>query len=118
MTLYGVKRQILPATHDPLSAIHYLTQKDLSALKEIEMNINTNQKNYMLKGTVEQKELSLREKSYVLYVARAEIKRRDNNPYHKSSVSIVFLKDKENIPILIKIAASGIFINVKLVDIR
>lgn len=118
MSIAGVKRQILPNTHDPLSAIFNIRHLDLDKVKEIEMNINTNQKNYILKGTAEQKDILIHKQAYRVILAKAEIARRDKNPYHKSSISMVLLKEKENIPILIKVFASGVLINARLIDIR
>ncbi len=118
MTILGVKRSILPNTQDPLSAIFNMRRLDLGKIKDIEMSINTNQKNYILNGAVTQESLSVNKKTYALAVAAAEIKRRDKNPYHKSSLTIVFLKDTGNIPILINAFASGILIKAKLVRIK
>ncbi len=118
MAISGVKRSVLPNTQDPLSAIFNIRRLDLGKIKDIEMNINTNQKNYILNGVVTQESLSINKKIYALAVATAEIKRRDKNPYHKSSLKIVFLKDYGNIPILINVFASGILIKAKLVRIK
>lgn len=119
MEISGIKRQILPQTHDPLSLVYYLSHRDLSALKGIDLNINTNQKNYSLKGGIEEKSIQVNKELYTIYTANVEIKRRDKNPYHKSKASIVFLKSGQiNIPITIKIIASGVLINAKLVDIQ
>lgn len=118
MSIAGVKRQILPNTQDPLSAIFNIGHLDFGKVKEIEMNINTNQKNYVLKGTTEQKDISVHKKTYKIILAKAEIKRRDKNPYHKSSITMVLLKEKGNIPILIKVFASGVLINARLIDIK
>lgn len=118
MSIAGVKRQILPNTHDPLSATFNIRHLDLDKVKEIEMNINTNQKNYILKGTAEQKNILIHKQAYRIILAKAEIARRDKNPYHKSSISMVLLKEKQNLPILIKVFASGVLINARLIEIR
>ncbi len=118
MTIENQKRQIFSHTQDPLSAIFNLKKIDFDKIKDIEMNINTNQKNYILKGTAKQQEILLGKKTYKIVLARAEIKRRDKNPYHKSKITMVLLKDKENIPVLIKVLASGFLINARLVDIE
>ncbi len=118
MSIVGVKRQILPNTQDPLSAILNIKRMDFNKVKEWEMNINTNQKNYILKGIATQQGIIVNKKTYRIVLAKAQIKRRDKNPYHKSNISMVLLEEKENIPILIKVFASGILINAKLIDIK
>lgn len=118
MTISGVKRSILPDTQDPLSAIFNIRQLDLGKTKDFEISFNNNQKNYILSGIITQENLSVNKRIYPLATAKAEIKRRDKNPYHKSSLTIVFLKDTGNIPILINVFASGILIKAKLVRIK
>jgi len=118
MSIAGVRRQILPNTQDPLSAMLNIKRMDFNKVKEWEMNINTNQKNYILKGIATQQDIIVNKKTYRIVLAKAQIKRRDKNPYHKSSISMVLLNEKENIPILIKVFASGVLINAKLIDIR
>lgn len=118
MDIAGVKRQILPNTQDPLSAIFNIRHLDFDKAEDIEMNINTNQKNYILKGVAERKNISIHKQAYRVILAKAKIARRDKNPYHKSSITTVLLKEKENIPILIKVFASGLLINARLIEIR
>lgn len=118
MSILDIKRQILPKTQDPLSVIFNLKHMDFDKTKDFEMNLNTNQKNYIIKGSVEQQDLEVNKKIFKIALTKAQIKRRDGNPYHQSSVSIVFLREKENIPILIKFFASGLFISAKLIDVE
>lgn len=118
MSIAGVKRQILANTQDPLSAIFNLRRLNFDKIKDIEMNINTNQKNYILKGTAIQQEILINKRIYKIVSAKAEIRRRDKSPYHKSNISIVLLKEKQNLPILIKVFASGVLINARLIEIR
>jgi hypothetical protein len=118
MTLNNIRHQIPPHTQDPLSLLFNTMRMDFDKVEEIEMNINTNQKNYILKGIATQEDIIINKKTYRIVLAKAEIKRRDKNPYHKSNISMVLLNEKENIPILIKVFASGILINAKLIDIR
>lgn len=119
MTLAGVKRVILPDTQDPLSLIFNIRHMNFDNIKNLEMNINTNQKNYIFQGTVSQKDILINNQTHKIIVIKAEIKRRDKNPYHRSTLTIVLLKNKnENIPILIKAFASGFLINAKLIDIK
>ena len=119
MSIKGVKRQILPNTQDPLSAMLNFRAIDFSKTKDFEMNLNSNQKNYLLNGHAEEKILFMDKKSYTLNTVKAEIKRKDkNNPYHRSKLDIIFLKEGGNIPILIKVFTAGVFINVKLTEIN
>ncbi|MDD5165807.1 MAG: DUF3108 domain-containing protein [Candidatus Omnitrophica bacterium] len=118
MSLDGVVRPIYPNTQDPLSAIFNLKRMDFTGNKEIEFNINTNQKNYILKGTAKEQELLIDNKMFKIITMNSEIKRRDRDPHHKSNVEIILLKAEQNIPILIKVFASGALITVKLVEIN
>jgi hypothetical protein len=118
MSLRGVTRQILPNTQDPLSLIFNIRRMDFSQDRALEMNINTNQKNYGLEGWAEPREISVNNKKYKLVFLTAEIKRRDKNPYHRSKVKIVLLKEETNIPISIRVFASGILINARLIETK
>lgn len=118
MSIAGVRRQILPNTQDPLSLILNIKRMDFDKARDFEMNINTNQKNYILEAKTEQRDLSINKKIYKIVLAGAEIRRRDKNPYHKSSIAMVLLRGKENIPVLIKVFASGVLINARLIEIR
>ena len=118
MTLNGVKRKILPDTYDPISAIYAIRKRDLSGVKEIELNINTNQKNYVLSAALEHKEINIKGDKYNLVFAKADIRRRDkNNPYHQTKLDMVILKGKENTPVLIRVFNSGLLIYARLIDI-
>jgi len=116
MTLEGVKREIMPNTQDPLSLMYNLRKLDFEKSKSVEFGINTNQKNYVLRGTVEKKASVGK---YNVYCGKSDIRRRDkNNPYHRSQVTIWFAKDIENIPVLIRVFASGFLITVRLVEVK
>ncbi|MDD5594665.1 MAG: DUF3108 domain-containing protein [Candidatus Omnitrophica bacterium] len=118
MTISGVSRDILPDTQDPLSAMFNIRKMNFDQISSFEMNINTNQKNYLLSAKVSPKEITLDDKKYQLFILDGDIKRRNKNPYHRTIIRIVLLKDKENIPILVKIFSSGLLINAKLIDIK
>jgi hypothetical protein len=118
MSIKGVRRQILPDTQDPLSAMFNLRRMDFNKVKDFEMNINSNQKNYVLNGTAEPKNIAIGDKLFRTFILSAEIKRRDKNPYHKTNITMVLLPDTDNIPVSIKVFASGIQINAKLVEIK
>ncbi len=118
MTLLGVKRQVMPNTQDPLSLIYNFRHMDFDKVKDFDLSLNTNQKNYMIKGTASPGEISSGRVIYKTVLVNAEIKRRDKNPYHKSRISIIFLKGKENVPLMIKVIASGFLINAKLIEAK
>jgi hypothetical protein len=120
MTLNGVERQIMPDTYDPLSLMFDLKRRDFEKNKTIELGINTNQKNYVFKGSVEAKDMLIKGFKYKVYSGKAEIKRRDkNNPYHRSQVTMWLVKiGEENVPVLIRVFASGFIVQIRLVDAR
>jgi hypothetical protein len=118
MAIDGVRRSIFPDTQDPLSAIFRLMHMDFGKNREIEMGINTNQKNYILKGTAISREVLINKKIYGIVLAKGQVKRRDKNPYHKSNISVTFLKGKVNLPVLIRVFATGILINARLTEIE
>jgi hypothetical protein len=119
MTISESQRSILPDTQDPLSLMFNIRHMDFDNIKEVEMNINTNQKNYVFKGKAQPRDMRIGNKVYKTVLLDGVIKRRDkNNPYHQTKLSIVLLRDKENIPVLIKVFSSGMLINVKLTDIE
>ncbi|MEW6075310.1 MAG: DUF3108 domain-containing protein [Candidatus Omnitrophota bacterium] len=118
MTSAGIKREILPCTHDALSLVFSLRNVDFNAVHTIEFNVNTNQKNYILSGNVQKKELRVNHTLIEVAQAKADIKRRDGNPYHQSSIEMFLWEANNNIPFLMKISANGIPITVKLVEAR
>jgi len=109
MTIRGEERSILPQTYDPLSAISFIRRQDFNKFTKFDINVNTNQKNYGMKGSVLRKEkIVLNNKEYSVWVLKANIARRDkNSPYHKSEVTLYLLDDAQKTPLLIKVFASG-----------
>ncbi|MDD5044282.1 MAG: DUF3108 domain-containing protein [Candidatus Omnitrophica bacterium] len=109
MTLRGEERAILADTYDPLSAVRFLRNQDFNKFKEFDININTNQKNYGMKGKVLRREkIVVGGKEYFVWVLQAKIARRDkNNPYHRSQVTLYLLDNAEKTPLMIKVFASG-----------
>lgn len=118
MSIAGVERQILPNTHDPLSLFFNLARTRLDGRHELEYNINTNQKNYIFAGRVRPRPVNIGGASQPGFVLSADIRRRDKNPYHKSNVRIFFLAGEENIPVIIRVFASGGLVYARLVDIK
>jgi hypothetical protein len=119
MELRGVRRQILPDTQDPLSAMFYIQHQPLELGKEFDININTNQKNYRLYVKVIRKEEYLVDNKTVrLLLLQGDIRRRDKNPYHKSTFNLWILDNQYKIPILIKAMTNGGLITIRLTDIK
>jgi hypothetical protein len=118
MTIANTRRQILPNTQDPLSAVYNLRRMDFGKAREFKININTNQKNYVMAGTAAIREAKIKAETVRLTMLEAEIRRSDGNPHHKSRLSVVLLEGKENIPVLIRVFASGAIISAKLIDIE
>lgn len=119
ITVSGKSRQIFPNTQDHLSLIANIRRMDLDKAKNIEFNVNTNQKNYIFEATVEPKDILIKGKTYRIYIVKSTIRRKDKNPYHKSKVDIVLLKNgTDNTPVLIKILAGGFLNSAKLTEIK
>ena len=115
----GIKRQIPPNTQDPLSLMLNLRHMDFATIKNFEININSYKRNYLVRCNATQEDILINSRSYKIILVDAKIRRNDKkNLYHQSEISIVLLKEKENIPILIKIFAGGVLINATLVDIK
>jgi len=118
MTIGSTRRQILPNTQDPLSVVYNLKRIDFDKTNEFKFSLNTNQKNYIMACKSVTKQTKIGNKIFNFVIIEAEIKRNDGNPHHKSYISMALLKEKENIPVLIKISASGAIINAKLTAIE
>lgn len=116
MSIAGEKRQILAHTQDPLSAIFKIRKMDFEKVKEFEMNINTNQRNYLLKAAARTEELVIKNKKYKIAIVDADIARRQKSPYHKTSMRMVLWQDRQNLPVYIRVFASGFLITCSLVD--
>ncbi|MFA4842484.1 MAG: DUF3108 domain-containing protein [Candidatus Omnitrophota bacterium] len=116
MTKGDEKRQILPHTQDPLSLVYNLRKMKFAESGKFDMNINTNQKNYIFEATLTHKGIVIAKAPARLALIKSTIRRRDKNRYHRSQVDLVCLKDKENLPILIKVSASGFYLVAKLVN--
>lgn len=107
MELDGVKRVILPNTHDPLSAIFYIRSLELTAGQVIDININTNQKNYQLYAKVTgRKEYAFKSGKRAVWMLEGVVRRRDKNPYHKTALKVWLLDDEARTPLLIRTMTS------------
>ena len=117
MTVEGIKRQILPDTQDPLSIMFRLKRMDFTRTGEFTINLNPHKKNYLFTAIAKPADISIGSNVYKIFSLEAKVGRQDRNPYHQSQVSIFLLRQNENVPILIKVFASGILLVVKLVEI-
>jgi len=118
MSIDGERRRILADTQDPLSAVFNIRRIDFAKIKDFQVSINTNQKNYVLEGIARSKDVSISKKIYKTVFLKANISRRDKSRYHKSSIAMVLLEENGNIPVLINVFAKGIVINVRLVGTK
>lgn len=118
MTVGGTKRQILPSTYEPLSLMLKFMRMDFEKISRFKVNINAHKKNYIFEATVKPKDISLKGNAYRIFLLQGDIKRVEKNLYHQTKITAVFLKDKENIPLLIKVFSSGVSIHARLVKIR
>ena len=117
MTLDGTKREILPDTQDPLSLIYNLSKEDFNNKRDLQANINTNQKNYVLKGTIQ--DLPAINAKYKAYLGKASIARHDKkSPYHRSQISMWLVKMDNNIPIRISVFKGGALVSMRLVEVK
>ncbi|MBN1912822.1 MAG: DUF3108 domain-containing protein [Candidatus Omnitrophica bacterium] len=118
MTMDGVRRQILADTQDPLSAIFNMRKMDFKEKKDFSLYINTNQKNYILKGMVYPYYVSASKRGREVFLLKTQISRIDKNPYHKSRISMIIIGENKNIPLLMKVFASGALVHARLIKIR
>jgi hypothetical protein len=119
MKIGDTEREILKDTQDPLSAIFYLRKQQFQLHKEFNLNINTNQKNYLLAAKViDYKLINIGKDRYGLWLVSAEVKRRNKNPRHRTSVKIWFLDNKNKLPVLIKVVSAGGLITARLIDLE
>lgn len=116
MEIAGQKRNILPQTREPLSALYKLRRLDLDAVSNFELNINTNQKNYAFTGSIASEDIQTKNGPANIYRLKGRIFRRDKNPYHQSQVEFVLLGNEQRTPVFIKVFASGALITARLVE--
>lgn len=118
MSVEGEVRTILGDTFDPLSAIFKVGRMRYEELKDLELNINTNQKNYQLLGSAERSSELVNRTARRLITVSADIKRRNDNPYHQSHIEMVFAGEKKNTPLLIRSFTSGFLVTCRLTSVQ
>ena len=116
MEITGQKRNILPETREPLSALYKLRRMDLDKTANFDLNINTNQKNYAFTGSIASDNIQTKNGPANIYRLKGRIFRRDKNPYHQSRVEFVLLGNQHKTPLYIKVFASGALITARLID--
>lgn len=116
MEIAGQKRNILPQTREPLSALYKLRRMDLDKTANFDLNINTNQKNYSLSGDITKEDMQLKDSTIKVYRLKGKIFRRDKNPYHQSQVEFVLLGNEQRTPVFMKVFASGALITARLIE--
>lgn len=100
----GEKRVILPNTHDPLSLLFYLIHQDLKVGEAIDLNINTNQKNYRFFGEITEKNIvKIKDKTFDVYAFKGKVQRRSETLRNSSEFSIWFIDSPCKAPFLIKV---------------
>jgi len=115
MEIEGEKRIIYPHTYDPLSLFFsFLNRKDLIERGVIDLNINTNQKNYRFIAKVEKSKKIYKRKVFWI---KGEVRRRDGSPRHSSTFRMLVL-DSPQLPICIKVFSGLGFISVYLVSVN
>lgn len=116
MEIAGQRRNILPQTREPLSALYKLRRMDLDKTANFDLNINTNQKNYAFTGSIASVAIQTKNGPLNIYRLKGRIFRRDKNPYHQSQVEFVLLGNQDKTPLFIKVFASGALIIARLID--
>lgn len=98
------ERVIGEHAQDPLSAIFYIQNKQFALGDEFSLSMNTNQKNYVIKGKFLGRQIiTVSGINYEVWLVEASAGRKDKNPRHKTSFKIWFLESEgKKIPILIK----------------
>lgn len=114
MEIAGQRRNILPETREPLSALYKLRRMNLDKTANFDLNINTNQKNYCFTGDIIREGIQTKGGALNMYRLKGKIFRRDKNPYHQSKVEFVLLGNGQKTPIFIKVFASGVLITARL----
>jgi len=118
MIAEGKKVKILPNTLDPLSAFNYVRQIDFNNVKYFDLNINSNQKNYIFRGEVDEIRYNIKDREVRVWRLTGYIKRRDKDPYHASRVSVWFLDNKSKTPLFVKIFFPRIFCSARVSNIK
>ena len=119
MIIAGKSWDILENTKDPLSAVYTMRHMKFAPSQPIEMNINTNQKNYSVKGWCNFIHEEINGTAYQVTQINVSIQRRDkNNPYHRSKVEIFALEGRANTPVLIKVLSGGVLAYARLINTR
>lgn len=118
MIMNGEKVKILPNTLDPLSAFNYIRWLDFEKVKFFDLNINSNQMNYIFRGEVDEVNYKIKGKNIRVWKLRGYIRRRDKDPHHASQVSVWFLDSKNRVPLFVKVFSSKVSYSARVSNIR
>ncbi|MDP8216762.1 MAG: DUF3108 domain-containing protein [Candidatus Kaelpia imicola] len=91
--------RILPSTHDPLSAIMFLRNKDIKEGDNIEINLNSNRSNYKV-GIDVMNKIKNREREFFHLKGLSE-RRQGEKARHRVEFSL-YITEGEHIPVLIR----------------
>ncbi|MDP8265643.1 MAG: DUF3108 domain-containing protein [Candidatus Aceula meridiana] len=110
----GEERETLPHTQDSLSMMYFLRHKDFEEGQELDLNVNTNQKNYRFLTKVNKKEIySIGDTKISVLSTTTEIRRRDKSRRNVTKMSL-WLTEGNKVPFLIKVFTSGLLIVFRL----
>jgi hypothetical protein len=97
------KRVIQPETRDPMCLIAYLDRQTLMVGQTIDLNINTNQKNYrFLARVLEKKMYKTSGVDAQVFVINGSVKRSDKTSGHSTDFSLWYMDKPVKCPVLIK----------------
>jgi hypothetical protein len=115
MEIEGERRVIYPPTYDPLSLFFlFLNKKNLKKGEVIDLNINSNQKNYRFIAKIEKSKEFYNKRMFWI---KGEVKRRDGSPRHSSTFQMVMLSEPY-LPISIRVFSGLGFFSIYLVSVR
>jgi hypothetical protein len=96
-------RVIQPQTRDPLSLMLYLKHENLAVGQTIDLNINTNQKNYRFLAHVLKKDtITKGTTDFEIYMIKGSVKRSDKTTGHATDFTLWYMDKPVKSPVLIK----------------
>ena len=109
------ERMMLPDTQDPLSMLHFLRSQDFKKGEVLDLNVNTNQKNYRFLTKVDKKQsFSVNGTKVSAVSLEIDIKRRNKTRRNSTQMTVWLTNDDKNTPFLIKVFTSGLFLVLRL----
>ncbi len=113
------KRIILPDTYDHLSLFFLFFKKtELAEGKRIELNLNTNQQNYEVRGEVKAAaRYDFRGKPVTVWKIKGTVHRRVESPRYAMVYTMFVMDEPVRMPILIKVSSNLGPVSLRLVSI-